>query len=219
MTGQADVANAASTAALLTEMKRTKGARFNASKRLEERGRRRTANTGYASAAVVVITLLPVFFPVPAVIASAIALSTVALSIFILASSLIQAAHEDHVRADQFQRCALEINSLRREFRALPSVSTGQLGTYTSRFDDILRRYNINHDEVDYEKYRLEHPEEFPQVDAEDKKIAREEVRKETALLERLPVVFAVGTTALVAASTAIPLWEWFTALYEWMTK
>lgn len=216
---QTELADDANLTALLSEMKRTKGSRFNASKRLEQRARNRTANTGYASAAVVVITLLPVFFPVPAVIASAIALSTVALSIFILASSLIQAAHEDHVRADQFQRCALEINSLRRELRGLPSVTIDQLSKYTGRYDDILRRYSINHDEVDYEKYQIEHPDEFPQADAEDRKLARKDVRNEGATLERLPSVIAAGTAALVAASAAMPLWDWIAALLEWFNK
>ncbi|WP_341858138.1 hypothetical protein [Sinorhizobium medicae] len=50
---------------LLKDMKRTKGVRFNASIRIEETERKRTASTAYASAAVVVLTLLPVFFQWP----------------------------------------------------------------------------------------------------------------------------------------------------------
>ncbi|MEX6505993.1 SLATT domain-containing protein [Jiella sp. M17.18] len=102
---------------LLKEMKRTKGARFNASKRLEARDRRRTATTAYASAAVIVLTLLPVFFPVPSLLGSALNLTTIAFSLIILASSLLQSSSADPVKADQFQRCALEINSLRRDLR------------------------------------------------------------------------------------------------------
>ncbi|MDW9574702.1 SLATT domain-containing protein [Sinorhizobium meliloti] len=188
---------------LLKEMKRTKGARFNASKRLEERAAKRTANTAYASAAVVVLTLLPVFFPVPSIVASAINLTTIGFSIFILASSLLQSAHADPVKADQFQRCALEINSLRRELRSLEAVDVAELRAHSARFDDILRRYNINHDDVDYEKYRLEHPDEFPQIAPQETETAREDVQHTHELVERLPYIIGALTAGLFVAATS----------------
>lgn len=191
--------------ALLREMKRTKGARFNASKRLEDRASKRTANTAYASAAVVVLTLLPIFFAVPTTIAAAINLTTIAFSIFILASSLLQSAHGDPVKADQFQRCALEINSLRRDLRGLEVITVQSVRDYATRFDDILRRYNINHDEVDYEKYRLDHPDEFPQFAAEDTALARKDVKSQNAGSENFAKLIAVATMGLVLASTALP--------------
>lgn len=190
---------------LLKDMKRTKGVRFNASKRIEETERKRTANTAYASAAVVVLTLLPVFFPMAQWINNAIALATVGLSIFILASSLLQSANNGPVKADQFQRCALEVNSLRREMLAHLD-ETPSIANYSSRYDEILRRYNINHDPVDYEKYRLEHPEEFPSVSAEDTAIARKAVGRVDVGLNTLPVVIATLTGALTALATTYPL-------------
>ncbi|MBZ9871878.1 SLATT domain-containing protein [Mesorhizobium sp. BR1-1-9] len=189
-------------ASLLNEMKRTKGARFNAAKRLEIRGGKRTANTAYASVAVVVLTLLPVFFQVPELVEKTIALTTIAFSIFILASSLLQSAHADPVKADQFQRCALEINSLRRELRAISRPTNSDVTTYSVRFDDILRRYNINHDDVDNEKYRLEHPDEFPKVTAKDTEIARKEVRNESRVLDVMRLTIVVATALLAVAST-----------------
>jgi hypothetical protein len=108
---------------LLKDMKRTKGVRFNASKRIEESERKTTRNTAYASVAVVVITLLPVFFTMGQLLENSIALLTVALSIFILASSLLQSANSGQVKADQFQRCALEVNSLRRELGGAPETA------------------------------------------------------------------------------------------------
>ncbi|WP_208180303.1 SLATT domain-containing protein (plasmid) [Sinorhizobium medicae] len=91
---------------LLKDMKRTKGVRFNASIRIEETERKRTASTAYASAAVVVLTLLPVFFPMAQWMENAIALTNVGFSIFILASSLLQSANAGPVKADQLHRCA-----------------------------------------------------------------------------------------------------------------
>lgn len=102
------------------------GGRFNASKRIQEHEPRTTRNTAYSSVAVVVITIVPVFFPMAQLLENSIALLTVALSIFILASSLPQSSNSGQVRADQFQMCALEVNCLRRirrSWRAMCSFS------------------------------------------------------------------------------------------------
>lgn len=203
-------------ASLLNEMKRTKGARFNAAKRLELRGAKRTANTAYASVAVVVLTLLPAFFQVPGFVEKAIALTTIAFSIFILASSLLQSAHADPVKADQFQRCALEINTLRRELRAVANPTAADVSSFSTRFDEILRRYNINHDDVDNEKYRIEHPNEFPQVTPKDAEIARKEVRNESRVLDKFRLIIIAATVALMAASTAMPVADLAKMLTDW---
>ncbi|KAB0682116.1 SLATT domain-containing protein [Aureimonas leprariae] len=183
-------------------MKRTKGARFNASKRLETRDRKRTATTAYASAAVIILTLIPAFLPSPPFIVGAINLTTVAFSLLILASSLLQTSSADPVKADQFQRCALEINSLRRELRGLVDFDEGTVARYSARYDDILRSYNINHDDVDNEKYRLEHPDEFPAFTAEEDKSARRDVNKQKAAFE-LATSAIISLTAGIAAAAA----------------
>ncbi len=160
---------------LLKDMKRTKGVRFNAAKRLEKNERRATRNIAYASALVVIITLLPAFFPMPAIFEAFIDLSTVGLSIFILASSLLHSSNSGLVKAEQFQRCALEVNSLRRE---LTSINESELDllSFSKRYDEILGRYSVNHDSVDYDQYRLEHPDEFPDLKQEEVKSARRNV-------------------------------------------
>lgn len=190
---------------LLRDMKRTKGVRFNASKRIEETEKKRTASTAYASAAVVVLTLLPVFFPMPQWMENAIALTTVALSIFILASSLLQSANNGPVRADQFQRCALEVNSLRRELLSQNDDGGATLSTFSSRYDEILRRYNINHDTVDYDKYRLEHPDEFRSVAAEDTADARKAIKRTDKILDHLTAGIVTVTGVLTALAVASP--------------
>lgn len=188
---------------LLKDMKRTKGVRFNASKRIEETERKRTSNTAYASAAVVVLTLLPVFFPMVQWVENAIALSTVALSIFILASSLLQSANNGPVKADQFHRCALEVNSLRRELLAAGNTSVGE---FSIRYDEILRRYNINHDPVDYEKYRLEHPDEFPAVAEEDNENARRAIKHTDQAADLMTKVITGMTAVLTILALGLPV-------------
>lgn len=186
---------------LLKDMKRTKGVRFNASKRLEETERKTTRNTAYASVAVVVITLLPIFFSMGQILENSIALLTVALSIFILASSLLQSSNSGQVKADQFQRCALEVNSLRRELGSAPE--TADIAGFAARYDEILRRYNINHDQVDYDQYRLEHPDEFPALAAEETKVARSNLSKEWRRYDFVARAIATMTVAVLIATTS----------------
>lgn len=187
-----------SRADLLRDMKRTKGVRFNAAKRLEKNEKRATRNIAYASALVVVITLLPAFFPMPRVFESFIDLSTVGLSIFILASSLLHSSNSGLVKAEQFQRCALEVNSLRRELSSDVDADLDLLG-YSKRYDEILSRYNVNHDAVDYDQYRLEHPDEFPSLKQEEVQSARKNVLS-TRRSERAfqTVIYTFGTAFVV---------------------
>lgn len=191
---------------LLKDMKRTKGVRFNASIRIEETERKRTASTAYASAAVVVLTLLPVFFPMAQWMENAIALTTVGFSIFILASSLLQSANAGPVKADQLHRCALEVNSLRRELSAKPHDES--LSGFSSRYDEILGRYNVNHDTVDYDKYRLEHPDEFPSVAAEDTASARKAISRTDHALNIFMTTVITITAGLTALAVGSPLFS-----------
>jgi hypothetical protein len=205
---------------LLKDMKRTKGVRFNASKRIEERERKTTRNTAYASVAVVVVTLLPVFFPMSQPLENAIALITVALSIFILASSLLQSSNAGQVKADQFQRCALEVNSLRRELSAAPD--SADVAVFSARYDEILRRYNINHDQVDYDQYRLEHSDEFPALAAEETKTARSNlsrIGRYSDLAGGLIAVLTASFATIAAASSTEIFQEAYRAILAWLAR
>ncbi|MGZ2455637.1 SLATT domain-containing protein [Rhizobium anhuiense] len=205
---------------LLKDMKRTKGVRFNASKRIEESERKTTRNTAYASVAVVVITLLPIFFPMNQLLENAIALFTVALSIFILASSLLQSSNSGQVKADQFQRCALEVNSLRRELSGAHEAA--DVGAFSARYDEILRRYNINHDQVDYDQYRLEHPDEFPALAAEETRAARTNLSRVGGYSDFAAKAIGALTVSLVVVATTSSsksLQGVFAVFINWLTS
>lgn len=187
---------------LLKDMKRTKGVRFNASKRVENAELKATRNTAYASVAVIVITLLPVFFSMNNFFESSIALLTIALSIFILASSLLRSSNSGLVKAEQFQRCALEVNSLRRELDS--SATNAKLSDFAMRYDEILKRYNINHDQSDYDQYRLEHPDEFPDFSKEEINVARsnlKHVNRSSNAIGSVITAVAMGLTAATIVS------------------
>ncbi|TPK42628.1 MULTISPECIES: SLATT domain-containing protein [unclassified Mesorhizobium] len=191
---------------LLKEMKRGKGSRFNASKRLEKRDQTRTNIVAYASVSVIVLTLLPVFFSTARWLESLIALLTVGMSLLILAFSLLQAQAQDPVKADQFHRCATEINELRRRLRAKPEVDSAELELFGRDYDAILRRYSINHDDVDYDRYRVEHPDEFPGSNEKQQADAKRHVTNVDRLMSGIGAAVITATVAsALAASLASP--------------
>lgn len=201
---------------LLKDMKRTKGVRFNASKRMEITENKATRNTAYASVAVVVITLLPVFFSMSKFFESSIALLTIALSIFILASSLLRSSQSGLLKAEQFQQCALEVNSLRRELDSSPA--NAKLSDFSLKYDDILKRYSINHDQSDYDQYRLEHPDEFPEFSSEELKVARSNLKHVNRYTNTIGTVIGGIAVAMTAATilSAPEFIDWLRAISDY---
>ena len=165
---------------LLSDMKVTKGSRFNAAERLRRRDRRNTIIVSFASAYVIVLTVIPITFHVPEYINSMITVAIILFSIIILIYSLIQYSSGDPVKAEQNHRCALEINALRRRLSFLPHITFDNLSVYAKEYDDILQRYNVNHEPVDFETYKIEHPAEYPLLD--DRKAVQKDVNRENSV-------------------------------------
>jgi len=184
-------------------MKQTKGARFNAAKRLEDRDKKRTSLIAYTSVSVVVVTLIPAFFDVPTWLRSVVSLATVGMSLIILAYSMLQAQSRDLLVAHQLHECALEINSLRREMRAQAPCNQQQASDYSKRYDEILRRHNVNHDPIDYEKYKLEHPTEFTSISEEDSRALKREVTRTEQMLSFVTWIVTFTAPALVIVTLA----------------
>lgn len=189
---------------LLKSMKRTKGVRFNASKRLEKSERSRTSTIAYASVSVIVLTIMPAFFKLPPFIAGLLSLVTVGMSVVILTATLIQNSDAGMVKSDQFHRCALEVNALRRTLMASESENQ-DLTPFAEKYNDIMQRYGLNHDAADYAQYRAEHPDEFS--DEYDGEVRNEspDQGQVAAVLDSLPKFIAVTTvTAIIAALVSV---------------
>ena len=85
------------------------------------------------------------------------------LSVVILVTSLLHNANRDAVNAEQLHRSALEINELYRELLAQGHVVGDEnIKLFTERYNAVLQKYSVNHDEMDYLKYRITRPENFP---------------------------------------------------------
>ena len=147
---------------LLYRMEVTKGSRFNASKRLEGRERRMALLIALASALVIALTFMSTAYRLPPTVVSDLNVVTMVASVLILAVSLIQYSNNDAVNAEQHHRCGLEINELRGQVQSMQEpVSEDNLREFSRRYAHILDKYSVNHDLVDYDRYRLDHPASF----------------------------------------------------------
>lgn len=199
---------------LLQEMKATKGARFNAAKRLERRDRRIISVTAFASVYVIVLTVLPLFFSLGPVVVNSANAVTIVFSLVILAASLLQYSNNDPVRAEQHHRCALEINALRRELRATETPTADSVLEFGRKYDEIIRRYSVNHDDVDFEKYKTEHPDEYPNPQGAGAGTSA------SVSIERNWVEWAVGTMtfavfSITVAATAKDVFDIMAKLFD----
>ncbi len=117
----------------------------------------------------------------------------------------MQYSSGDPVKAEQHHRCALEINTLRRELRTKEIISAEELTVMSRRYDEILQRYEVNHEPVDFEKYKLEHPEEYPKLGTKNERdILEKDIKKGSSLgvwLFRLITALFLGILSSLAAN------------------
>jgi hypothetical protein len=202
---------------LLHEMKVTKGCRFNASKRLERRDKRMIVITSFASVYVILLTIFPLFFHVDDFITSVVTAVIILFSLIILASSLLRYSNNDPVRAEQYHRCALEVNALLRALRTTDDCSMRDIAEYSRRYDEIIQKYNLNHDDIDFSKYKLDHSSEYPDAitKLEEKKTVRGQGFADD-IVSGMSFLFAV-VALLAAALSSDYIMNELHALTNWL--
>lgn len=141
----------------------TAGSRFNAAKRLASHDRRLTELTSFSSVYVIILTVLPYFISLPSGVINYLALFTIALSIIILITSLLQYSSNNSANSEQLHRSGLEINELKREIEIRKDkIDLDDLDFLRVRYDNILQKYSINHDDKDYALYQIGNREKYP---------------------------------------------------------
>jgi SMODS and SLOG-associating 2TM effector domain family 5 len=128
----------------------------------ESHDRKLTRITALTSAYVIALTILPYFIKLPQDVTDKFNLFTVALSIVILVSSLLQYSKNEIVNAEQHHRSALEINEIYRDLLIIAERATeAELVEFSRRYNAILQKFSINHADIDYLRYQIERPEEY----------------------------------------------------------
>lgn len=147
---------------LLHSLKSTSGSRFNAAKRLAAKDRALTRVTAFTSGYLIILTAFPYFVKVPTEVADILNFVTIAFSIVILVSSLLQYSSGDVVSAEQHHRAGLEMSEIARELRIkLENLQVSDLTDLTNKYSATLQKYSINHDDVDFQRYQIENPEYY----------------------------------------------------------
>ena len=180
---------------LLKALRTTAAASFNASKRLEMHDKKLTRLTAFASAYVIILTILPYFVKSSTEVTDLYNFTTVVFSIVILISSLLQYSSNNIVNSEQHHRSGLEMNEL---YRLLllegEAIDRAALSDFTTRYSAILQKYSINHDQIDYRKVLLERPEDNPWMS----RAMRAGIRFQIARNNATPDLFLICITILI---------------------
>lgn len=179
-------------------LKATAGASFNASRRLDFHDKRLTRLTAFVSAYVIILTIFPYFLEMSEKTRHLYDFVTVVFAIVILIASLLQYSNNNVGKAEQHHRCGLEINELLRQLSLEgDDITKAELGRLMKVYGDILQKYSINHDEIDYRQYQLDRPQDHDWMTRSHRLLARIEIfrRRVTPdffLLVATTVAFAV---------------------------
>ncbi len=147
---------------LLRDLKVTSGCRFISANRLRRRDSRTAILIAVASVIVIALTVLPFIYKLTSGVSSDLSVATLVMSLVILAASLLQYSSGDAATAEQHHRCGLEVRELRRRLRdQAETIENAALGEITHAYNAVLQKYSINHDEIDFRQYQIEHPSEF----------------------------------------------------------
>ncbi|SKB02087.1 hypothetical protein SAMN02745166_03538 [Prosthecobacter debontii] len=146
----------------------TKGSRFCAAQRLEKISDASTTAITFLTAYLIIIGLVPVFMPsvnekVPP---SLLGLSSVGISILVLAYSLLESSRRYALRSYLYHDCAIQVGKLYdalRQAKELEEDSTKRASAIrqiTQDYERTLDRYE-NHTPIDYDIFKTQKPDYF----------------------------------------------------------
>lgn len=145
---------------------KTKNARFKAAQRMRRSRISSTASVAFLSASVIAVNMLA-FLNISDYNKTIITIVTVVLSTFALVMSLLIALLRYEYREDNYQQCGRELENLNQRLKIrINEILAEKEGendvkspkdddmNYLDEYNDILRRFNLNHSEFDY-RYSL----------------------------------------------------------------
>lgn len=144
----------------------TKGARFQADKRCSHLSRLSQFSTSLLTAYVIIIGLMPYFLKsrLAGEAGDFVNYFSTAISIILLAYSLIESFQEYGLQAHLFHQCGLSISKLYnrlRQAKGMPDTERlPELRAISEEYDDILGRYD-NHENLDFEVFQTMKPDWF----------------------------------------------------------
>lgn len=144
----------------------TKGARYNAAKRLERQAEMADIAATGLSFAVTSLSLLSLLFAdgISPFQSKTIGAATIIISFFIMLMSLMQSGKRYGLRAYVLHRCGEELTDLYREVEAAEDLDQMTADAYLSflkRYNSVLAHNNENHTNTDYNYFQTQNPHKF----------------------------------------------------------
>jgi hypothetical protein len=143
----------------------TRGARFEANRRLSRKNELSLFTVSVLSIYVMAATLVPIISRnlIPDDY-NIIPLSTIVTSVFILVLSHMEAAKNYTARAERMLKCAQKISELHNELQLqikAGSVTEDSFRKVKDKYDEIIRDFSDNHANVDFFYFMAGHRREF----------------------------------------------------------
>jgi hypothetical protein len=141
---------------------RTKGARFNAHRRLLKNQKVFTFVTAFSSIHLLSISILQLTDLVKLSEAQSDWLSfiSIVLSIIILAYSLAVSGEEYGLKSEKHHSCGIELDKVNTRLQLIGS-SSNELADIANQYHQCLEKHMLNHDVVDDEYFQVQHVHEF----------------------------------------------------------
>ncbi|MFD2167221.1 SLATT domain-containing protein [Thalassotalea euphylliae] len=146
---------------LSTRIWRTKGARFNAYRRLSKKNSALTFITSFSSIHLLALGILQLsgivsISPDQAKLLNFIGMT---VSLIILAYSLIEGGKEYGLKSERHHLCGIELDNCYSQLQFKNEQS--DIEALASRYNAITKKYLLNHDTIDDEYFRLQHQDDF----------------------------------------------------------
>ena len=147
---------------------RTKGARFNAYRRLEKKNSALTFITSFSSIHLLAIAILQLSSLVPLSPEQSKLLNfiSITISIIILAYSLFEGGKEHGLKSERHHLCAIELDRCYSKLQHIEESDTVELIKISEDYNDVTAKYLLNHDTIDNDFFQLQYPTDFPDIAA-----------------------------------------------------
>lgn len=143
---------------------KTRGSRLEAYRRLRSMARWSTASVTLASIYVIAISVWQLAFPVTIAENRFLTVVLIVSAVAILALSLYEAGMAIDIQAERFHRSALKLRPLVSRARRMAQESHAgeELLRLEAEYDTVLAEQRENHTPLDYDRFRVRSPDEFP---------------------------------------------------------
>lgn len=141
----------------------TAGARFIAANRVLRRDLRLTELTVACSVYLIILTLLPYLLTLPSEVVGYLDFFRIILSFIILITAILHYSGNNYAKSDQLHRSGFELSELKREIEMRrDAVDLDDLDILRLRYENILQKFNVDHDRIDSIQYQIENRDQYP---------------------------------------------------------